>query len=450
LGGGVKFFKSVKTVFVLMTAIACCSMAAAQSPAPSVTAATVVQQDYDALFQEMYKNPSNLEASFKFAEQAVKRGDYEAAIGALERMLFFNPNLPRVKLELGVLYFKLGSYELARSYFQEAIKAADAPDEIRAQVLAYLTEIDRRLARYEFSVFTTAGFRYQTNANLGPSSLMVRALGQDALLDGAFGKRPDWNFFQTLTANYAYKIGTRGDAIEASFLGVNSRQYKLNQFNLGLVELVVGPRIAIGQNASFKLYGIGDQVWLGDANYFSAGGGGLSARTTVGDRGLLEAFVEERRRDFSDSNNFPTASQQSGDLLSAAVTSDLRFGALHWTARAGFDQNRAIFDYYSYKRYSIDMAFPYAFALPVFGTPHQFVIAPTIGFSWANYDAPNAIIDPVTVRNDREQRYGAIFDAQVYKNVGVRTQVQYIKIDSSLPNYTTDNLSVSIGPTARF
>jgi hypothetical protein len=54
------------------------------------------------------------------------------------------------------------------------------------------------------------------------------------------------------------------------------------------------------------------------------------------------------------------------------------------------------------------------------------------------------------VRNDREQRYGAIFDAQVYKNVGLRTQVQYIRIDSSLPNYTTDNLSVSIGPTARF
>jgi hypothetical protein len=439
----------VKAVFVLLATIACCSAAVAQSPAPPVTAAAVVQQDYDALFQAMYKNPSDLETSFKFAEQAVKRGDYEAAIGALERMLFFNPNLPRVKLELGVLYFKLGSYELARSYFQEAIKAADAPDEIRAQVLAYLTEIDRRLARYEFSVFTTAGFRYQTNANLGPSSLMVRALGQDALLDGAFGKRPDWNFFQTLTANYAYKIGTRG-AIEASFLGVNSRQYKLNQYNLGLVELVVGPRIAIGQNASFKLYGIGDQVWLGDANYFSAGGGGVSARTTIGDRGLLEAFVEERRRDFSDSNNFPTASQQSGDLLSAAVTSDLRFGALHWTARAGYDQNRAIFDYYSYKRYSIDMAFPYAFALPVLGTPHQFVIAPTIGFSWANYDAPNPIVDPVMVRNDREQRYGAIFDAQVYKNVGLRTQVQYIRIDSSLPNYTTDNLSVSIGPTARF
>ncbi|MBS0529084.1 MAG: hypothetical protein JSS22_06805, partial [Proteobacteria bacterium] len=410
----------------------------------------VVQQDYEALFQQMYKNPSNLDVSFKFAEQAVRRGDYEAAIGALERMLFFNPNLPRVKLELGVLYFKLGSFEISRTYLQDAIKGADVPDDVRAQVRAYLTEIDRRLARYEFSVFTTAGFRYQTNANVGPSSLMVRALGQDALLDSAFGKRPDWNFFQTLAANYAYKIGTRGDAIEASFLGINSRQFKVDQFNLGLVELIVGPRIAVGQNSSFKLYGIGDQVWLGDANYFSAGGGGVSARTTAGDLGLLEAYVEQRHRDFYNSAYFPTASEQTGDLLSAAVTSDLRFGPLHWTTRVGYDQNRAIFDYNSYKRYSIDMAFPYEFTLPMFGTPHQFVIAPTVGYSWANYIAPNPIVDPIIIRNDREQRYGAIFDAQVYENIGVRTQIQYSKINSTLSNYSTDNFSVSIGPTARF
>ena len=127
MGSSVKRVQTAKAVSILLTTIACWSGAAAQSPAPAVTAASVVQQDYDALFRQMYKNPSSLDASFRFAEQAVKRGDYEAAIGALERMLFFNPNLPRVKLELGVLYFKLGSYELARSYFQEAIKAADAP-----------------------------------------------------------------------------------------------------------------------------------------------------------------------------------------------------------------------------------------------------------------------------------------------------------------------------------
>ena len=239
-------FSNIRLAGILCAAMLISSSAQAQPAAAPVSPATVVQQDYDALFQQMYKNPANLDVTFKFAEQAVARADYEAAIGALERMLFFNPNLPRVKLELGVLYYKLGSYEIARGYLQDAIKGNGVPDDVRAQVRAYLSEIDRRMARYEFSGFFQAGLRYQTNANIGPDSLLVRALGQDAILDNRFGKQADWNFFQIVGANYAYKVGTRGDAIEATFLGLGTRQFKLDQFNLGLVELIVGPRIAIG------------------------------------------------------------------------------------------------------------------------------------------------------------------------------------------------------------
>lgn len=435
---------------LVVGSLVCSPTMAQQPPVPPDSAASVIQQDYEALFQQMYKNPANLDVSFKFAEQAVARADYEAAIGTLERMLFFNPNLPRVKLELGVLYFKLGSFEIARGYFQDALKGDNVPDEIRTQVRAYLGEIDRRLARYEFNGFFQAGMRYQTNANVGPDSLMIRALGQDAILDNRYGKTPDWNFFQIVGANYAYKIGTRGDALEATFLGIGTQQFKIDQFNLGLVELVVGPRIAIGQNASFKVYGIGDQVWLGNADYFNAAGGGVSARTTVGDNAFVEAYVENRRRNFSDSLNYPTASEQTGDLLSTAVLGDVRYGPLHWITRVGFDQNSAIFGYNSYKRYSVDMTVPYEFRLPLFGAPHQFVFALTAGYSWANYRDANPIVDPFTVRNDREQRYGAIFDAQVIDNLGIRTHVLYSKIDSTLANYKTDNFSVSIGPSVRF
>ncbi|WP_375413495.1 tetratricopeptide repeat protein [uncultured Bradyrhizobium sp.] len=447
-----KFISVLKAAIGCALASAAFSNAGAQQPAgAAVIGTSVVQYDYDALFQQMYKSPSNLDVSFKFAEQAVARGDYEAAIGALERMLFFNPDLPRVKLELGVLYFKLGSYELARGYFQAATQSASTPDDIRAQVRAYLAEIDRRLAKYEYSVFFNAGLRYQTNANVGPDGQLVRALGQDAILDNKFGKRPDWNSFQVLAATYAYKTSMRGDAIEATFVGLNSRQFVLDQFNLGVVELLVGPRIALGQNASFKFYGIGDQVWLGDANYFSAGGAGVSARSTIGNVGLIEGYVEGRRRNFSDSFNYPTASQQTGGLLTSAVITDFTLmPGLHWVGRAGYDENRAIFDYNSYHRYSIDVAFPFEFALNLFGTPRQYVVAPTVGYSWADYIVPNPIIDPITIRHDREQRYGVIFDAQLVDNVGIRTQVQYIKINSSLPNFTTSNFSIGFGPTLRF
>jgi hypothetical protein len=78
------------------------------------------------------------------------------------------------------------------------------------------------------------------------------------------------------------------------------------------------------------------------------------------------------------------------------------------------------------------------------------VFAPTAGYSRADYATPNPIIDPMLIRHDNEQRYGAIFDAQIVDNIGVRTQVLYSRIDSSLPNYTTNNFSVAVGPTVRF
>ncbi|NEW98069.1 hypothetical protein [Rhodopseudomonas sp. BR0G17] len=424
------------------------SVASAQEQ--KATPAAVVQQGYDALFNQMYQQPANLDVSFKFAHAAVERGDYEAAIGALERMLFFNPDLPRVKLELGVLYFKLASYEIARGYLLDAIKGGNVPDEIRGQVMAYLAEIDRRLSKHEYSVFLQGGMRYQTNANIGPNSLQVRALGQDAILDPRFGRKPDWNAFQSITAAYAYKLNMRGDAIETTFLGYNSRQFTQSQFNLGLLEGTVGHRVGIGQNASFKYYAIGDKVWLGDYSYFGALGGGLSARSTIGDNGLIEGYVETRHRKFTDSTYYPTAGTQTGDLTTAAITTDFRFGPVHWTTRGGYDVNKAVADYNSYKRYSIDMAFPVEFVVPVFGQPHQFVVAPTIGYSRSNYDAPNFIVDPTLVRREDEYRYGAILDAQIAGNVGVRTQVLYTKIDSNLPNYRTNNLSASLGPTVRF
>ena len=420
---------------------------------PAPTAAAVIRDDYDSLFQQMYKNPANLDVSFRFAEQAVARGDYEAAIGALERMLFFNPNLPRVKLELGVLYFKLGSYDLAKGYLEDAIKGSDVPPEIREQVQLYLADINRRLAPYEFSAFLQTGARYQTNANVGPDSTLVRALGNDAILAGQFAKAPDWNWFQIAALTYAWKLDRRGNAIETTLLGYYAQQHTFRQFNLGLIEGLIGPRIYLTKDLSIKVYAIGDAVWLGDAPYFDAPGAGGSIRTPIGEHFLLEAYVEDRQRRFHDSFNFPSSSQQTGNLLTTAINTEARFGWFRWVTRLAYDRNRtdqSIFGYNSYDRWSVDVAAPLEFVVPIAGQGHQLVVTPTAGFSYSPYKMPNGIIDPTTTRVDREKRVGGIIDFQIYRNIGWRTQLSQTWIDSSLPNYTMKNFAVAFGPVARF
>lgn len=447
-----RFGAIVAAVFCVTAMVPAGSRGAAAQPA--ATPASIVNDSYETLFKQMFQNPSNLEISFKFAEQAAARGDYEAAIGALERMLFFNPNLPRVKLELGVLYFKLASWDLARGYFQDAIKGNDVPDDIRAQVNAYLTEIARRQAPYEFSALVHAGARWQSNANIGPNTLIVRAIGQDAILNREFAKAPDWNWFQIAGLQYNHKINKRGDQFEIGLIGYASQQLRFTQFDLNLVEVVAGPRVAIDQNQSFKFYGIGTLAGLAHHKYIESSGVGFSYRTALGNFGLAEAYVEHRYRRFFNSDEFPTASLQTGNLLTAAVNSEIRFGGVRVTSRIGYDRNNARpgLDFNSYQRYSADVGIPIEFAVPsLFDNGwRQIIVTPAAGYSEVRYDEANWIVDPFVTRRDREIRLGGVLDVQLYQNYGIRTTVTQTWIDSNLPNFDTRNFTVAIGPTARF
>jgi tetratricopeptide (TPR) repeat protein len=100
----------------------------------------------DLLFKRLLLKPDDLDAGFRYAELETELGDYEAAIGALERMLYYNPNLPRVKLQLGVLYFQVRFYEMARNYFDTVLNAPDVPPDIRTEVQTYVAAIDKAVA----------------------------------------------------------------------------------------------------------------------------------------------------------------------------------------------------------------------------------------------------------------------------------------------------------------
>jgi hypothetical protein len=434
--------------------LAACNPAGAQGAA----SAAASNPEYQALFKRMYANPSNLDVSFKFAEVATRLGDYEAAIGALERMLFYNPKLPRVRLELGVLYFRIGAYQMAQTYFEQALATPGAPPDVQAKVNQFLGEINNRTAAAGngFGVFVHAGMRYQTNANAGPAGLLVRALGQDAVLNSQFAKQQDWNKFVLGGVNYNYNFGP--GVLESSAFGYYAKQEHLSQFDLGLAEAQVGPRFALPQElfpgASVKVYGIGTYSILADAPYFSGPGFGASARFVLANIARLEPSYEYRSRRFKDSVLYPTASQQTGRLQTVALAGDGSFfGILPWGARLAADWNRAedpLFEFNSYNRLAADIGFPIQFSLPLGGAAHQFLLTPSAGVSRTTYLQPNILIDPNVARLDKEWHVGVALDAQVYGNFGLRTQVQYTRTNSSLPNFNMDNFSVSFGPTARF
>jgi hypothetical protein len=436
-------------LWLVLAAGVATSVLAQPSPAPGT------DPGYDLLFQRVLREPANLDLSFAFARTASDKGDLEAAIGSLERMVFYNPDLPRVKLELGVLYYRLGSYEMARSYLESAIQGPDVPDEVRGRVAAYLTEIDRRMSTSQFSFYGQAGLRFQSNATAGPSSPYVRAAGFDAVLDRAFVKQPDWNSFGLGTVRHIYDFGNqRGDVWDSTVAAYYAEQFRFKRFNLGLIEAQTGPRLALAPDAwpglSLHPYGILTGITLGDAPYLGSTGAGVSVAMPIANIGYLEPFAEVRKRQFSNTPDFVNGAEQTGRLWisGAAATGDILGPDLRWQARLTYAVASTRREYTNYNQFAFDAGFPIEFAGP-WGN-RRWLVTPFAGVSSTDYAGPNAFVDPFVKRRELEVRGGVQVDVPVWDNVGLGAQLQYASVDASLRNYRTANLSVLFGPTLRY
>src|SRR4051812_464252 len=235
-------------------------------PAPTEGSAEL-RREFDALFQETLRQPGNVDVALQYATAATRLGDYEAAITALQRILFFNPSLDPARLELGVLYFRLGSYQAAREYLEQARSGGNLTDEQRAQVDDYLARVAALDTRHRFSGQVIAGMQHQTNANLGPSSNEIRAGGATAVLGDQFVKKADQNLFATGSMLYGFDLQDENQsAIEVTGLGYASRFFRVHRLDLEYFETTVGPRSALStfgvDGLSVRPYGILNYVLL--------------------------------------------------------------------------------------------------------------------------------------------------------------------------------------------
>ncbi|MEM0909116.1 MAG: tetratricopeptide repeat protein, partial [Pseudomonadota bacterium] len=150
------------------------SAATAQTEAEAAAsqANIAIEARREALFAAMLNDPTNLDLAFEYAQLSAQVGDVEAAISTLERMLIYAPNLPRLQLELGVLYYRIGAIDIARSYL-EAASRENTPQVVQDRVDVFLAQIGRQDQRLVVSGSLHGGIRYQSNATAAPDQDII-------------------------------------------------------------------------------------------------------------------------------------------------------------------------------------------------------------------------------------------------------------------------------------
>ena len=171
-----------------------------QNVPPSITDPAeleATQQERQRVFDSIIEDPTNLDNLFNYANLSILVGDLEAAIGIFEQMLIYKPDLPRIKLELGVLYFRLGAYASAKRYLDD-VKNYDPPKEVTEKVAVFLDQIENETRLFKSQTVISLGGGISSNANAGLDTDVVTVVGDLGAIDLAISNQPESDSYTTV------------------------------------------------------------------------------------------------------------------------------------------------------------------------------------------------------------------------------------------------------------
>ena len=192
----------------------------------------LVEQQKEEVFKKLFKDPTNLSLLFKYANLSIMVGDLEGAIGVFEQMLIYDSKLPRIRLELGVLYFRLGAYALANNYLK-SVKEFNPPPEVEARVDQFLEAIVSAEEPFQWQQNLSIGFKRTTNGNSGINADFIE-IGDFLLeVDQESKRQSD----RSSLYNYSLSVDQdlnhpRGDNIQYFFSYGAERFDTFNQFDI--------------------------------------------------------------------------------------------------------------------------------------------------------------------------------------------------------------------------
>jgi len=414
------------------------------------------QRQVEEGFRAVLQNPADMGLNAAYAQRLIDAGEYEKAIASLERILITDPGQSQVRVEIGALYFRLGSYETARSYFRRALEDPNLPAALRPQVEQFLADINERLSPSQFTGFASVGARWDSNANTGSDNTLLRAGGVTLNRPTSVRPQSDFSFFGASRVQHDYDLDTQDEAkIESTVLGYGSAYTRFSHQDVILGELTTGVRFKPAptelKDLSIRPHLIGNLVGLDGDKYLDTYGFGLDVTMTWSERLASELTFEYRREDYGTIPRFGDTQHQSG----AAKVLKLR------TAYQLTDRSLVIADlyyrsdaaergYYDYSHYQGTFTFSQTYDAPGQLTPRPWTVSPYVGWYSRGYASPDPTVDPATKRYDDQVRLGAQNVIPIAEGWSTFQQVEHIWGLSNIPNYDYRDTAVFIGLTRTF
>lgn len=410
-------------------------------------------------FSEVLRNPASIPVGQKYARLLVESGNFEGGIAALERLLLDPAADPAIRLELSVLYYRVGSYAAAESYARAALADPRLSGELRKSGEQLLKDLEARNAKGgRFSGSVSSGLRFQTNPTAAPASGTQMQSGSRVAVPDASRRQSDADAFFSANVHHELDLETQNSATLVSNGTVFANRFRraahydtdtaktdpqdvavVNansgiQFQpdpLGMPNLTVRPFVGVGG------------LLLNGRPYMGSVGGGLEGDLRLnGGATLLGMAYDIRRTSYAQRADISESRAQSGyeQSLELKVTQEVAPLQLV-TASVGLRDHNAGRDYFAYEGIDGRVTYALRYADPYLGTDGLWGTSFSAGPALRRYDGADAAVDASKTREDMEWRFGATQVFPVNDWGALMLAVEYTMVDSNLSNYSYNNFT---------
>lgn len=402
------------------------------------------------LFEVLRREPGNLDVMFAYAEVSARLEDYEAAISTLERMLIYDPDLGRVRLELGALYFKIGSYEASKRYFESVKELPNVPAPVLGRVDAYLVEIEQRTRTHRFSGVVGAGVVFSTNANLGPQDANVLFAGLNATLDPQFVSTEDFGYrtFARLSHEYDFGLANQ-DSWRTEFSGYGLHYDNTRDGDVAAFTVRTGPRLSLDERQyGPKIRPFVEATYLdvGRDALYAGGGFGFELQQIIADQWFAFGEARAQYRDYFSGQNVNDGWTGRGVAgVAFAPTRDIAFRLV-----GDLEREDARVDYERSWEGGLRVTASFNYAPGIDFVDRKWNLSGFIRGSVRRFDSPDIVVDPDRKRQDFDYSIGLSHTFHLQQGWAIVVDADYLYRDSNIVNYDLDSANFGISLTYNF
>ena len=442
-------------LFASLLAVACLSAFATGVHAQNSGLGTVLnaaeakrnlREQQKSLFEQLLTQPDNVELMFSYAKVSIDLEDYEAAISTLERLLIYRQDIPLVRLELAVAYFNLGSYEVSKLYFEQALAEPDLPDTAAARIKPYMEAIAFHTRTSAYSVIANVGITYATNANLGPDANEIRvdAFGGNVpLVRGQ--KEADFGARALINATHIYDLQrANDDAWKTDVSAFSLRYFNQDDGDVAFTRIRTGPRLSLTDEQfgpRLRPYLEGQYLNVRDRGLYASYGVGAEYSDTLspimsvfGDLGVR--YRNYFRQEFTGDDTY-------GVYLSAGLAYiPLRDLILRGGGSLEFEF--ADSDFNSNIEAGLRASAEYQYDSGIDWVDRKWSLTGFAEFRVRQFEEPNAFIAADTKRQDYDIRGGLSHVFTLKDGFGIQFDVDALLRESNIVNFDLDNVSTTL------